>query len=194
MEFPDDFTDKKYGKGSLLIANPVLSDPNFSRTVVLLCNHDEQGSFGLVINRTATLNASELFSHIDTLKAYNAKVYVGGPVSQSAVFFLCRSFTKIEELEEICTGVYLGSNLETLEAVYPTIENPEQNIRFYMGYSGWAGGQLAGEMEQKSWLIQDAEERFVFIGQEDMVWPEVVSSLGEKYQYLTKAPVNPQWN
>ena len=103
-------------------------------------------------------------------------------------------FTKIEDLEEICTGVYLGSNLETLEAVYPTIENPEQNIRFYMGYSGWAGGQLAGEMEQKSWLIQDAEERFVFIGQEDMVWPEVVSSLGEKYQYLTKAPVNPQWN
>jgi putative transcriptional regulator len=187
-------TNKKDGKGSLLIANPVLPDPNFSRTVVLLCNHDEQGSFGLVINRTATLNASELFSHIDTLKAYNAKVYVGGPVSQSAVFFLCRSFTKIEDLEEICTGVYLGSNLETLEAVYPTIENPEQNIRFYMGYSGWAGGQLAGEMEQKSWLIQDAEERFVFIGQEDMVWPEVVSSLGEKYQYLTKAPVNPQWN
>ena len=194
MEFPDDFTNKKYGKGSLLVANPVLPDPNFSRTVVLLCNHDEQGSFGLVINRTAKLNASEMFSHIDILKAYNEKVYIGGPVSQSTVFFLCRSSRKVEEVDEICAGVYLGSNLETLETVYPAIENPEQNIRFYLGYSGWSGGQLAGEMEQKSWLIQNAEERFVFLDQEKLVWPEVVNSLGEKYQYLIKAPVNPQWN
>ena len=65
MEFPDDFRNKKYGKGSLLIAHPVLPDPNFSRTVILLCNHDEHGSFGLVINRTTTLKAPDLFSNID---------------------------------------------------------------------------------------------------------------------------------
>ena len=64
------------------------------------------------------------------------------------------------------------------------------------GYSsaGWSGGQLAEEMEQNSWLIQDADAQFVFLDSESMVWPEVVNSLGEKYQYLTKAPVNPQWN
>ena len=67
MEFPDDFRNKKYGKGSLLIANPVLPDPNFSRTVILLCNHNEQGSFGLGINRTTTLKALDLFSSIDIL-------------------------------------------------------------------------------------------------------------------------------
>lgn len=194
MEFPEDFTDKKYGKGSLLIANPVLPDPNFSRTVVLLCNHDEQGSFGLVINRTAKLKASEVFSNIDILKVYNKKVYVGGPVSQSMVFFLCRSSRNIAELDEICPRVYLGSSLETLEMVYPEIENPEQNIRFYIGYSGWADGQLAGEMEQKSWLIQSAEERFIFLDPEELVWSEAVNSLGKKYQYLINAPVNPQWN
>ena len=194
MEFPDDFRNKKYGKGSLLIANPVLPDPNFSRTVILLCNHDEQGSFGLVINRTTELKAPDLFSNIDILNAYNEKIYLGGPVSQSMVFFLCRSSHGINELNEVCPGVYLGSSLETLEAFYPDIENPEQNIRFYLGYSGWSGGQLAGEMEQNSWLIQNADEQFVFRDSASMIWPEVVNSLGEKYQYLIKAPVNPQWN
>lgn len=194
MDFPEDFRDKKYGKGSLLIANPVLPDPNFSRTVVLLCNHDDKGSFGLVINRTAQLEASEVFSHIDVLDAYKGKIYVGGPVSQSMVFFLCRSSLEIPELDTICEGVHLGSSLDTLETVYPLVEDPERNIRFYLGYSGWSGGQLAGEMEQRSWLIQDAQERFVFGDPEDQIWPEVVNSLGEKYQYLINAPVNPQWN
>ncbi len=194
MEFPENFEDKSYGKGSLLVANPVLPDPNFSRTVVLLCNHDDQGSFGLVINRAAQLEASEVFSHIRFLDTYRGKIYVGGPVSPSMVFFLCRSSQEVPELDTICEGVHLGTCLDVLETVYPRIENPEGNIRFYLGYSGWSGGQLAGEMEQRSWLVQNAKDRFVFSKMEDQIWPEVVHSLGEKYHYLTKAPVNPQWN
>ena len=194
MEFPEDYKNKKYGKGSLLIANPVLPDPNFSRTVILLCNHDEQGSFGLVINRATQLKALDLFSSIDLLKSYDEKIYFGGPVSQSIVFFLCRSPLGVGELDEVCPGVYLGSSLEALESLYSDIENPEQNIRFYLGYSGWSGGQLAGEMEQNSWLIQRADERFIFQDSENLIWSEAINSLGEKYNYLTKAPVNPQWN
>ena len=168
MEFPDDFRNKKYGKGSLLVANPVLPDPNFSRTVILLCNHNEQGSFGLIINRTTNLKAKDLFSNIDILNAYNEKIYLGGPVSQSVVFFLCRSSCAIQGLDEVCPGIYLGSSLETLEELYSKIKNPEQDIRFYLGYSGWSGGQLAREMDQNSWLIQNADERFVFLGSESM--------------------------
>ena len=124
MEFPEDFKNKQYGKGSLLIANPVLPDPNFSRTVILLCNHNDQGSFGLVINRSTQLKAPDLFSSIDILKSYNAKIYVGGPVSQSMVFYLYRSSRNVIDLDEICSGVYLGSNLETLESLYLEIKNP----------------------------------------------------------------------
>ena len=194
MEFPEDFKNKQYGKGSLLIANPVLPDPNFSRTVILLCNHNDQGSFGLVINRSTQLKAPDLFSDIDILRSYNAKIYMGGPVSQSMVFYLYRSAKDVIDLDKICSGVYLGSNLETLESLYLDIENPEENIRFYLGYSGWSDGQLDGEMEQNSWLVQDANEQFVFLDSENLIWPKAVNSLGEKYQYLTKAPVNPQWN
>ena len=194
MEFPEDFKNKNYEKGSLLIANPVLPDPNFSRTVILLCDHDEQGSFGLVINRSIQLKAPDLFLNINILKSYNEKIYLGGPVSQSVVFFLCRSPSAAGKLDEVCSGVYLGSNLETLESLYASLENPEQDIRFYLGYSGWSGGQLAEEMEQNSWLVQKANEQFIFLDSESLIWPQAVNSLGEKYQYLTKAPVNPQWN
>jgi putative transcriptional regulator len=194
MEFPEDFKNKNYEKGSLLIANPVLPDPNFSRTVILLCDHDEQGSFGLVINRSTHLKAPDLFLNINILKSYNEKIYLGGPVSQSMVFFLCRSPSAAGKLDEICSGVYLGSNLETLESLYSSLENPEQDIRFYLGYSGWSGGQLAEEMEQNSWLVQRANEQFIFLDSENLIWPKAVNSLGEKYQYLMKAPVNPQWN
>ena len=194
MEFPEDFKNKQYGKGSLLIANPVLPDPNFSRTVILLCNHNDQGSFGLVINRSTQLKAPDLFSSIDILKSYNAKIYMGGPVSQSMVFYLYRSAKDVIDLDKICSGVYLGSNLETLESLYLDIGNPGENIRFYLGYSGWSGGQLDGEMEQNSWLVQNANEKLVFLDSEELIWLKAVNSLGEKYQYLTKAPVNPQWN
>jgi putative transcriptional regulator len=194
MEFPEDFKNKNYEKGSLLIANPVLPDPNFSRTVILLCDHDEQGSFGLVINRSTQLKAPDLFLNINILKSYNEKIYLGGPVSQSMVFFLCRSPSAAGKLDEICSGVYLGSNLETLKSLYSSLENPEQDIRFYLGYSGWSGGQLAEEMEQNSWLVQRANEQFIFLDSENLIWPKAVNSLGEKYQYLMKAPVNPQWN
>ena len=194
MEFPEDFKNKNYEKGSLLIANPVLPDPNFSRTVILLCDHDDQGSFGLVINRSTQLKAPDLFLNINILKSYNEKIYLGGPVSQSMVFFLCRSPSAAGKLNEVCSGVYLGSNLETLESLYASLENPEQDIRFYLGYSGWSGGQLAEEMEQNSWLVQKANEQFIFLDSESLIWPQAVNSLGEKYQYLTKAPVNPQWN
>jgi putative transcriptional regulator len=194
MEFPEDFKNKNYEKGSLLIANPVLPDPNFSRTVILLCDHDEQGSFGLVINRSTQLKAPDLFLNINILKSYNEKIYLGGPVSQSMVFFLCRSPSAAGKLDEICSGVYLGSNLETLESLYSSLENPEQDIRFYLGYSGWSGGQLDDEMEQNSWLVQRANEQFIFLDSENLIWPKAVNSLGKKYQYLAKAPVNPQWN
>ncbi|MDA0691692.1 MAG: YqgE/AlgH family protein [Nitrospinae bacterium] len=183
-----------YGKGYFLIANPVLPDPNFSRTVVLLCNHDEHGSFGLVVNKAAELDPAEIFSRMDLLSSYKGRVYIGGPVSQSQMFYICRSEEPIPELDQICQGVHLGMDWNFLENILNRITNPEENIRFFLGYSGWAAGQLAGEMEQRSWLTCEATEHFVFENNLDRIWPGAVKSLGKEYEYLIHAPVNPQWN
>ncbi|MFQ5482145.1 MAG: YqgE/AlgH family protein [Nitrospinaceae bacterium] len=184
----------EYGKGSLLIANPVLPDPNFSRTVVLLCNHNEEGSFGLVVNRKAELMAREVFPKSDLLRTYDADVFIGGPVAQSQVFYLIRHAEPLADLEPVCPGIQMGMSWETLEEVFPRLNQPGQDLRFYLGYSGWGSGQLAGEMEQRSWLIRQANDDFVFPPQENQLWHNVVRSLGKDYEYLLHAPVDPRWN
>ncbi|MBI5427249.1 MAG: YqgE/AlgH family protein [Nitrospinae bacterium] len=184
----------KYGKGYLLIANPVLPDPNFSRSVVLLCNHNDQGSFGLVVNRTADLKVAEVFSSYELLKTYEGRIYVGGPVSPSQVFYLCRSETPLPEMDHVHDGIYLGMNWDALAEVLKVLKDPEKNIRFYLGYSGWGGGQLANEMSQKSWLTCESRDSFIFAGADENLWSQVVRSLGKGYEYLLNAPVNPQWN
>jgi len=183
-----------YGKGYFLIANPVLPDPNFSRTVVLLCNHDEHGSFGLVINKEAELAPSEIFSGIDRLRSYNGRAFVGGPVSQSQMFYICRSKEPVPEMDQICPGVHLGMDWNFLDGVMNRISDPDINLRFFLGYSGWGAGQLASEMERRSWLTSKADESLVFENNLDRVWAGAVKSLGKEYEYLIQAPVNPQWN
>ena len=187
-------SNQEYGKGYFLIANPVLPDPNFSRTVILLCNHDDEGSFGLVINRSAPINPKEVFAQIGMSEVPTGKIYVGGPVSTSQVFYLCYSEEPLPELETICDGVYLGMSRELLDNLMPRLKDPEKNIRFYLGYSGWGAGQLADEMTRLSWLTTEACGEFVFQENEDGVWANVVRSLGKDYVYLTQAPINPQWN
>ncbi|MEC7640860.1 MAG: YqgE/AlgH family protein [Nitrospinota bacterium] len=186
--------EQEYGRGYFLIANPVLPDPNFSRTVVLLCNHNEEGSFGLVVNRPADLKVSEVLSGHDFPKVVDNKIYFGGPVSQSQVFFLCRSNKRIPDMETVCPGIQMGIRWDSLGQVVNYLEDPERDIRFYLGYSGWAAGQLAGEMEHRSWLTCHAKDDFVFGERENEIWHDVLRSLGKDYEYLLHAPTNPNLN
>ncbi len=188
METPD------YGKGSFLIANPVLPDPNFSRTVVLLCNHNEEGSFGLVVNRAAEVNAKEVFPDSDMLKTYDRGIFIGGPVSQSQVFYLVRFQEEVEGLDAVCEGVQMGMSWDTLEELFPRLEDPNNDLRFYLGYSGWSAGQLAGEMDQRSWLVHGATQNHVFTQGAERLWHQVVRSMGKEYEYLLTAPVDPRLN
>lgn len=185
-----------YGKGSFLIANPVLPDPNFSRTVILLCNHNEEGSFGLVVNRKSDLRAADIFVDADLLKnaGYDHEVYIGGPVSPQQVFYLCRYPEPLADLETVCPEVQMGMSWESLDEVLRHLENPSQDLRFYMGYSGWGANQLAGEMEQRSWLTRSAEKDNVFGNPDTRIWADVVRSMGEEYEYLLNAPVDPRNN
>ena len=83
---------------------------------------------------------------------------------------------------------------ELLDNLMTRIEDPYKNIRFYLGYSGWGAGQLAGEMERLSWLTCEAQSEIVFQENAESSWAYAVKSMGKDYEYLIKAPVNPQWN
>ncbi len=177
--------------GILLIADPFLKDPNFIRTVVFLCEHQEEGSFGFVLNKHYDYTLDELVSGLDDLKI---PVFYGGPVQMDTIHFLHQYPDKITGGNEIVDGVYWGGDFETTIQLIRSGEINMNKIRFYIGYSGWASGQLADELKEKSWLTVQANRKLVFHKKADEIWKEALRYLGPDYEIMVNFPIDPQLN
>lgn len=177
--------------GTLLIAEPFLKDPNFKRTVVLLCEHQEEGSFGFVLNRNYQHSLSEL---IPDLTDMNIPVFYGGPVQKDTLHFLHQYPDLIPDGYEVADGIYWGGNFD--KAIEMLRENriDSNKIRFYIGYSGWTGGQLETELKEKSWLITPAVRKLVFHRKLDEIWKDSLRNLGGEYEMMINFPVDPSLN
>jgi putative transcriptional regulator len=163
----------------LLIAMPQLLDPNFTRAVVLMIEHNEQGSFGLVINQPSPIKATELLTSLEMSwrGGDDAVVWSGGPVSPTTGWVLHEPMPGMTGpgTTAVAPGVALSTSPERLRAL---ASQPPVRIRLLLGYSGWAAGQLAGEMARGSWLHADIDPAIIFdLDPEDM-WTEAVKSLG----------------
>ena len=159
---------------------PQLADPNFARSVVLMIEHGDHGSFGLVINHPSPIRASELLESLEMswCGEDSAVVWAGGPVSPSTGWVLH------EPLElaptgsgtiEISSGILLTTSPERLRAI---ASQPPRNVRLLLGYSGWAPGQLATEMARGAWLHTAVDTRLLFDTPPDDIWDTAVRSLG----------------
>jgi putative transcriptional regulator len=163
----------------LLIAMPQLLDPNFTRAVVLMIEHNEQGSFGLVINQPSPIKATELLDSLEMAwrGGKDAVVWSGGPVSPTTGWVLHEPIPGMSGpgTTAVAPGVALSTSPERLRTL---ASQPPDRIRLLLGYSGWAAGQLAGEMARGSWLHADIDPTIIFdLDPEDM-WTEAVKSLG----------------
>jgi putative transcriptional regulator len=164
----------------LLLAMPQLADPNFSRSVVLMIEHGEHGSFGLVINHPSPIRATEL---LDSLEMSwqgedSAVVWAGGPVSPSTGWVLHEPIDIAQPgtgTIAITSGISLSTSPERLRAI---ASQPPRNIRLLLGYSGWGPGQLANEMARGAWLHTAADTRLVFDTPPDEIWDTAMRSLG----------------
>lgn len=164
----------------LLLAMPQLSDPNFSRAVVLMIEHGTQGSFGLVINHPSPIRASEL---LDSLEMRwhgedTAVVWAGGPVSPSTGWVLHEPLTIAQPGQgtiAITSSISLSTSPDRLRAI---ASSPPRNIRLLLGYSGWAPGQLEAEMSRGAWLHASADPALVFNTPADDIWETAMHSLG----------------
>lgn len=179
------------GPGILLIAEPFLKDPNFKRTVVLLCDHQEEGSFGFVINRHFDHTLDELMNDIDELKL---PVFYGGPVQMDTIHFLHQYPEMIPGSYEVQKGIYWGGDFETAILHLRNGSIKPEKIRFFIGYSGWSGGQLDVELKEKSWLTVPASRKIVFHGEAEMIWKDSLKLLGGDYEQLINYPTDPQLN
>jgi len=159
-------------RGQLLIAPPHLTDPNFSEAVVLMIQHDEQGAFGLVLNRPSSQSIADIWSqvHGDPC-ASKAPLHVGGPVTGPLVVLHQRE--NCADVE-VVTGVYCSTRPEMLDEI---VQQEEPHTRFFAGYAGWAGGQLEGELQTGSWLTVPASAQHVFSVTTRSLWKNVFKEI-----------------
>ena len=165
----------------LLLAMPQLSDPNFSRAVVLMIEHGDQGSFGLVINHPSPIKATELLESLELSWRGDdrAVVWAGGPVSPSTGWVLHEPIGSAQPGQggtiEITSTISLSTSPDRLRAI---ASSPPRNIRLLLGYSGWGPGQLAAEMASGAWLHTAADPGLVFDTPADEMWEAAMKKLG----------------
>ncbi|MEW5741755.1 MAG: YqgE/AlgH family protein [Myxococcota bacterium] len=160
-----------------LIAMPQLLDPNFQKTVVLMLEHGDGGSMGLVINREANLTFQDLGKSQElevARRRFGDHLFVGGPVESYRGFVLHDSMA-IEEKAEVLPGLFLSVSTDALERL---LKDEEATLRFCLGYAGWGPGQVEHELKQGSWLFTEATRARVLTSDPAQIWEEVIKSMG----------------
>lgn len=177
--------------GKILIADPFLKDPNFMRSVIFLCEHQPEGSFGFVLNRKYQYSIGQL---ITDLEGYDFPVYYGGPVQPDTLHFLHRCPGLIQGGVKVTDDIYWGGEFNEAVSLIKQNKLSLHSIRFYIGYSGWSEGQLGSEMEQNTWLLTEGNRRLVFHKDIDLIWKDALKQMGGEYAQLVNYPIDPQLN
>ena len=177
--------------GKILISQPFLSDPNFERSIILLCAHDDAGSFGFVLNKPLDATFSEIIDGFETL---DLPVYNGGPVQQDVINYIHR-FPDLMGAVSIAEGIYMGGDLDHLRELHSLGGCTKDQIRFFLGYSGWSEGQLEAELEEKAWIVTNrVDESFIFITDPAEMWRKAMAGLGGRFVHYSNYPSDPRLN
>ncbi|GIW40849.1 MAG: UPF0301 protein [Candidatus Binatia bacterium] len=164
---------------SLLLAMPQMTDPNFARSVVLLCEHGKEGTMGLVVNRPTTTPLSSVVQWESlAARASDVRVWIGGPVEPHRGWILSRFDPGTRDRIEIGESLYLSGSVEALRRFLSAPPELRRQGRFLLGYAGWAPGQLEGELAASAWLNAPLELDLVFETPPERMWDAAVRSLG----------------
>jgi len=183
--------------GCFLVASPALPDPNFMHTVVLLCHHGPNGSYGFVINRPGPQTLDDLPIESPLLAGRRDSIWLGGPVALDTIQIVHRLGYGVPEALHVAGDVFVGGDPEVLHRRLAANESeggPDDTARFVVGYSGWGEGQLDFEFRTGSWVICPASEEFIFDPRPETVWRRVLRSFGEPFASLAALPPDPSWN
>ena len=183
--------DQFIEKGSLLLAEPFISDPFFKRTVILVCDHGKEGSFGFVLNNYVEVELSQL---IEDFPDDKINVSIGGPVKSSNLFYLHTQGEAIPNSVAIMDGLYFGGDFDVLKQKVLSGEIALKEIRFFLGYSGWGVGQLDDELGEKSWFVTKVNAATIMHYNEKDMWRGIMRKLGKKGQLVANFPEDPELN
>ncbi|WP_126970343.1 YqgE/AlgH family protein [Gynurincola endophyticus] len=177
--------------GSLLIAEPFMKDPSFSRSVVLICTHQDKGTIGFMINKPYHKSLNELMYNIDDLQI---PLFLGGPVNIDTVHFLHTREDMIPDSFPLGNNLFWGGDFE--QAINCIREGLIQlsEIKFFIGYAGWEIGQLDNELAEKSWVIGDGNIPLIFNTPAKQIWTQALHEKGGDYAQLSNYPIDPSLN
>lgn len=181
----------KPAKGRVLLSYPIMNDPFFKRTVILLCEHNEEGSFGFVLNKYLDIELSDL---VEDFPEVPGKIGMGGPVQTSNLYYLHTLGDIVSESMEVIPGLYMGGDFEGLQRAVKNKTIQEGSVRFFVGYSGWSANQLEDELSENSWLITKASAKVLMNTNDDNLWINILKGMGSKYAVLVNMPEDPSLN
>ena len=181
--------------GTLLAAYPDMLDPNFMHSVVLVCQHSDQGAYGVVTNRRTKYAVKQLLPEHDTLGQSRFPVYLGGPVDHTTLQFVHVVPDQIPGGVSIDGKLWLGGELDALGSYLAAKPRAaSRRVRLFLGYSGWTAGQLEAELGTGSWLPAPPSLAAIFGEAGERTWRRVVRSIGSEGTELEKQPPDVSWN
>ena len=162
---------------SLLLSMPQLNDPNFKQTVVLLCEHSEEGAFGLVLNRQTDTLASSVVGPTPSVEVDSGlHLWIGGPVEPERWWILLGDQKASVEAMAVCDGLYLSTSPDLLRQLI--VDRSHGRTRLLTGYAGWGAGQLDAELSASAWLIADIALDLIFETEATQMWETAIRRLG----------------
>jgi len=185
--------DLRPGKGRILISEPFLQDVYFQRAVILLVEHNADGSMGLVLNKRTDLFVNNFFPDLEEFP--NIPIYLGGPVSSNHLFFIhSLGDNIIPKTVRISDKLYFDGDFESLKHYILSGNSIEGKVKFFMGYSGWTENQLNKEILSNSWLVSYSSNKRIMLANDDSFWNDSVKSLGTPYSTWINYPKDPEMN
>jgi len=178
-------------RGKILISEPFLRDATFGRSVVLLIDHTEEGSMGLIINKQLPIFVNDIIKEFKYIE--DIPLYKGGPIATDTLFYL-HTLADISGAIPISKGLFLNGDFEEIKRYILQGNQVDRYIRFFLGYSGWESEQLSTELRENTWLVSKEENAYLMNGDTKDMWKQALEKLGSKYETWSRFPQVPTFN
>lgn len=178
-------------KGKVLLSEPFLMDNYFKRSIVLLTEHNEDGTIGFVLNKPVDVSINEV---VDDFPRIDADVVLGGPVNTNTLHYLHTLGDIIPNSVPVLGNISWGGETEVIERLITSGNISRDQIRFFLGYSGWSPNQLEEELSDHAWVVGDINPKEVMSPMNKHYWTKTLSKMGKKYKMWANFPENPEMN
>ena len=178
-------------KGKILISEPFLQDNYFKRSIVFLTEHTAEGTVGFVLNKPVNLHVDEV---INDFPKTDALVSLGGPVNTNTLHYIHTLGDIIPNSVKVLENIYWGGDFEVVKKLIESKNLNKENIRFFLGYSGWRENQLEEELAENAWVVTEIDPFEIMTPMNKHFWKTTLKRMGKKYEIWSNFPENPQMN